>query len=85
MALEMEKYLVGPMPVQQFLNAFFPVKNLPYLSNIPRFKRGNYNTTVQAKTEINTYDPFVSFSYLITCLFSHNFFLQGKINSSICS
>jgi len=85
MAVEMEKYLVGPMPVQQFLDAFFPVKKLPHLSNIPQFKSGNYNITIQAKSEINAYNPFVSCSYLITCLFSHNFFLQGKINSSICS
>ena len=69
-AVEMEKYLVGPMPIQQFLDDFFPVKKLPHLSssNIPWFKHGNYNTTIQDKTEINMYNHFVSFSYLITRL-----------------
>jgi len=85
MAVEMERYLVGPIPIQQFLDNFLPVTELPHLSDIPQFKHGSYNATVKAKSEVNAYDPFMSFSYLITCLFSHNLFLQGKINSSICS
>jgi hypothetical protein len=75
MAAEIEKYLVGPMPVQQFLDDFFPVKELPHLPKI-RFKPGTYNTTIIAKSEKNAYDPFVSFSHLITCLFSHTLFFK---------
>ena len=62
MAAEMEKYLVGPMPVQQFLDDFFPIKELPHLSN-NQFKKGHYDATVRATSEINAYRPFVSFSY----------------------
>ena len=66
MAEEMEKYLIGPMPVQQFLEDFFPANELPRRSRRPQFKRGNYNSTVKAKLEVNAYDHFVSFSFIIT-------------------
>jgi hypothetical protein len=88
MAEEMAKYFVGPMPFQQFLDDVFPVKELPSLSNIPRFRAGKYKTTVKAKLEANAYSPFVS----LKCQLSNNslvfpitFVLQGKNNSTICS
>jgi len=62
MAAEMEKYLVGPMPVQQFLDDFFPIKELPHISN-NQFKTGHYDATVIAPSEVMAYGPFVSFSY----------------------
>jgi hypothetical protein len=46
MAGEMEKYLVGPMPIQLFLDTFFLVEQLPHLSDIPLFKLNDYSTTV---------------------------------------
>ena len=68
MAAEMKKYLVGPMPVQQFLDYFFPVKELPHLSDVPQFKTSQYNATIKAKSEVNSYNLFVSFSYRIVNL-----------------
>jgi hypothetical protein len=37
MGEEIKKYLVGPMPVQQFLDDFFPISKLPDLATIPQF------------------------------------------------
>ena len=60
MAAEMQKYLVGPMPVQQFLDLFFPVEELPHVSDVPQFKAGDYHATIKVNSEANAYDPFVS-------------------------
>jgi hypothetical protein len=60
MAEEMRKYLVGPMPAQQFLDDFFPIDNFRGLRSIPRFKPGCYNATVKAVNEKQAYAPFVS-------------------------
>jgi hypothetical protein len=64
MAAEVQKYLVGPMPAQQFLDDFFPVNELPgSLSRLPQFKPGRYDRTVNAQSEKKAYDPFVSLDY----------------------
>ena len=38
MGEEIKKYLVGPMPAQEFLDDFFPISKLPDLATIPQFK-----------------------------------------------
>ena len=60
MAAEIKKYLVGPMPVQMFLDNFFPISQLPSLDKVPNFTPGNYQDVVDAKLENGAYDPFVS-------------------------
>jgi hypothetical protein len=66
MGEEMEKYLVGPMPIQQFLDHFFPLSRLPGLQKVPGlykvpdFAPGCYHNTVSAKKETDSYDHFVS-------------------------
>jgi hypothetical protein len=59
MAAEIKKYLVGPMPIQQFLDSFFPISELPSLG-VFDFKPGHYDSVVSAKSEGDAYDPFVS-------------------------
>jgi hypothetical protein len=49
MGEEMAKYLVRPMPPQQFLDEFFPVSKLPGLDSIPLFTPGCYCDTVEAE------------------------------------
>lgn len=64
MAEEISKYLVGPMPAQQFLDEFFPSSYLCVdrdLSEGPYFSPGCYSKTVSATTEMQAYIPFVSF------------------------
>jgi hypothetical protein len=64
MAAEIQKYVVGPMPAEEFLNEFFPVNELPAsLSRLPQFKPGKYDRTINAKSEKKAYDPFVSLNY----------------------
>jgi hypothetical protein len=63
MAEEISKYLVGPMPAQQFLDDFFPSSNLSVdhdPSEVPQFMPGCYNKTVSARAEKQAYNPFVS-------------------------
>jgi hypothetical protein len=60
MAAEIKKYLVGPMPVQQFLDQFFPIRELPGVDKLPEFEPGIYNSVLKAKLESDAYDPFVS-------------------------
>jgi hypothetical protein len=59
MAEEMKRYLVGPMPVQQFLDDFFPLSKIGRLAR-SRFKPGCYSETVEVATETQAYTPFVS-------------------------
>ena len=67
MAEEMAKYLVGPMPAQQFLDEFFPIDDLPGLQSVPSFARGCYRAAVMAEKETSAYKHFVSTS--MTSLF----------------
>jgi hypothetical protein len=60
MGEEIKKYLVGPMPAQQFLDDFFPISKLPDLATIPQFVPKCYDRTIKAKKEKNAYKPFVS-------------------------
>lgn len=60
MGREIKKYLVGPMPAQQFLDDFFPVHKLSSLDDVPQFQSNCYSRTIRAKKEKKAYDPFVS-------------------------
>lgn len=74
MGEEIKKYLVGPMPPQNFLDIFFPVSELTGLESVPLFTVGCYHATVNAQREKNSYGHFVSLltkfplSLLITLL-----------------
>jgi Fungal protein kinase len=48
-------FFVGPMPVGDFLNTFLPYDPVP-----TRFQRGCFNEVIGAKSELDTYFPFVS-------------------------
>jgi hypothetical protein len=85
MAAEMKKYLVGPMPIQQFLDSFFPISQLPSLDDLPIFIPGLYHNVIKAKLECNAYDPFVSLSYLMFVISLTTVFLEGVVKPCICS
>src|ERR1700678_864878 len=60
MAEEMRRYLVGPMPAEQFLDEFFPIEKLRSLHRVPQFKPGCYSETVEVTNKTQAYTPFVS-------------------------
>ncbi len=60
MAEEIAKFIIGPMPAQEFLDDFFPTKRLQNLCAVPLFMPGCYNTTLSAECELDAYIPFVS-------------------------
>jgi hypothetical protein len=70
LAREIKIYIIGPMPVADFLDVFLPSKD----RRSERLRTGAYNNTVGLSTELEMYDPFVSPSisalYLLT---SHNY------------
>jgi hypothetical protein len=59
MAYEMKKFIIGPMPAEQFLDDFLPTKDIPDYHRT-RFHAGCYNGTVNAPYEPLSYEPFVS-------------------------
>lgn len=85
MATEMKGYLVGPMPVQEFLDDFFPTGELPGLDAVPVFTHDCYRRTVNAKKETAAYKPFVSPFDETTLGFLTSLVLQGPDNSEIHS
>jgi hypothetical protein len=60
MANEMKHFIVGPMPPQAFLDAFFPTDKLPDLGTVSSFKDNHYENTVTVTHECQAYLPFVS-------------------------
>jgi len=60
MAEEIAKFIIGPMPAQEFLDDFFPIRRLQNLHVVPSFTPGCYDETLKAKCELNVYIPFVS-------------------------
>jgi len=63
MASEVKKYLVRPMPPEEFLNTFFPLSKLEGLhrdSRFTSFTPGCYDKTVASQAEKSAYNPFVS-------------------------
>ena len=59
MGNEMMHYIVGPMPVQTFLDEFLPLSKLRRLKK-STYKQNCYKTTIKAKLETHAYQPFVS-------------------------
>jgi len=60
LAQEIKRYLVGPMPPQQFLDEFFPLSAIKEARRVPLFKPGCYNAALSVKYEKDVYEPFVS-------------------------
>jgi hypothetical protein len=60
--IEMSKYIIGPMPAQEFLDTFFPKNELHNLGDIPDFdpKSKCFDGTVNTRYEPSSYDVFVS-------------------------
>lgn len=85
MAAEIKKYLVGPMPVQQFLDDFFPISELPSLGDLPNFKPDHYHDVIKSKLESEAYDPFVSLITNELIIVSLTTVHQGVIIQGICS
>ena len=86
MGEEMKKYLIGPMPAQEFLDDFFPVKELSDLGSIPLFKPGCYKDSVTATRETAAYSYFVSCLDKFTYASSQVLFLSlGRYDSEIYS
>jgi hypothetical protein len=85
MAGEMRKYLVGPMPPEQFLNDFFPLNELSVI-DFPSFYPGCYSDTIIARSETSAYDPFVSVcaEFLCMLLISPNYFSRPKRRRNSC-
>jgi len=57
---KVKKYLVGPMPPEEFLKTFFPLDKISQETEAEVFKVGCYKDTVQAVKERLAYGPFVS-------------------------
>ena len=87
MGSEIKKYLVGPMPAQQFLDDFFPVHKLSKLkvpNKVPKFKSNCYSKTIKAKKEKNAYNPFVSL-FDKSGYASSQVLFEDQYNCTICS
>ena len=71
---ELVSSIVGPMPVQEFLDEFLPIAHIPHYSQPCQcfWKNQTFNKTVKAKDELKMYQPFVrkihaSSAILLTC------------------
>jgi hypothetical protein len=73
MADEMKKYIVGLMPMDQILKEFLPKEDIPDYSIRREFHADCYDDTVQANTELQAYDPFVSPFKVFCSIFSYNY------------
>jgi hypothetical protein len=61
-AEEIRRYIVGPMPVDRFLDDFLPLTEVRNTRLGSSFAAGCYNETVGVKYEVEAYNPFVSLS-----------------------
>ena len=66
MGKEMSGYIVGPMPATDFLDEFFPKSSLQTSRQAKIFKPGCFADVVSCTSEVEAYDPFVSFLDMIT-------------------
>ena len=55
---EMSPYFVGPVPPQEFLDAFLPVTSS--LPSVSRFERGMFSDLTEPASEAGMYQTFVS-------------------------
>ena len=72
MADKMKKYIIGPMPTDQFLDEFLPTKDIPGYRRM-EFHAGCYDSTMRAKKEQLAYESFVSPSKEFCFVLSHNY------------
>ena len=75
MAYEVEKYILGPMPAELFLDQFLPMDKIPGSGKAAasQFEAGCYDDTVGAASEPQAYEPFVSPSKEFCFICSHNY------------
>jgi hypothetical protein len=66
MGKEMRDYIVGPMPATDFLDEFFPMTSLQTTRKAKNFRWGCFDDVVSCTSEVEAYDPFVSFLDMIT-------------------
>ncbi|KAG2094041.1 uncharacterized protein F5147DRAFT_585171 [Suillus discolor] len=59
MGKEMKGYLVGPMPVEQFLKEFLSPSAIPDHEPLTSFSDGAFESTLSALQETKAYEPFV--------------------------
>jgi hypothetical protein len=65
MGKEMKGYIVGPMPVTEFLDEFFP--GIPLKNDAAQqYEKGCFDTVVCCTGETQAYDPFVGLFIPIT-------------------
>ena len=77
---DLGKSMVGPMPVQQFLNAFLPISRIPGYHRLPRqFKKGTFQRTIDTTDKLKMYGPFVSEA--IKCINAQYSLFLRKIES----
>ena len=59
---ELAESMIGPMPVQQFLDNFLPVSRIPGYSQPPHCfkKHRTFQITLDATDELKMYNPFMS-------------------------
>jgi hypothetical protein len=66
MGNNMRDYIVGPMPVTEFLNEFFPKKPIDTASKDPPFKKGCFKKVISCSCETQAYKPFMGLFIMIT-------------------
>lgn len=60
MGNEIRGHLVGPMPVEQFLEEYLPPSMIPDYQPLTSFSNGAFESTLSAAHETKAYEPFVS-------------------------
>ena len=61
MGNEMSDYVVGPMPVAEFLNEFLPLRSIQTAVRAQIYTPGCFESVTTCETEPAAYEPFVSF------------------------
>jgi hypothetical protein len=56
---EMQPYVIGPMPVLDFLDTFLPKSEIENYTEVA-FAAGSFGNTIAASGELAAYNPFVS-------------------------
>ncbi|KAG2088560.1 uncharacterized protein F5147DRAFT_658678 [Suillus discolor] len=60
MGNEIRGHLVGPMPVEQFLEEFLPPSTIPDYQPLTSFSDGAFESTLSAAHETKAYEPFIN-------------------------
>jgi hypothetical protein len=70
---EMSSYFVGPVPPQDFLDAFLPLTSSHH--SVPSFEKGMFSALVDSASEAEMYSHFVGSDPLAPALLVNPFFL----------